>query len=225
MHNADSNRADSSTNGRDAVWTSGGQPGAGRLPWLVCCPCRSRPCWPWPAAARTATRPAAAAAPPSRSGKGWTGAEAKTFTHLVGVYQAQHPGTKVGQPVRQQRRHAAEGADRGARRQPAGHRLPVRVVGAQRGPDPAGGQPDQGGPAARRELERLLGRRAGRGHRQRQGDRHPGAGGQPGRGLQQDAVRQGRPAAAQARTGPGRSSWPTPRSSPTRPASSTAPRT
>ncbi|MGP7996118.1 MAG: ABC transporter substrate-binding protein [Streptosporangiaceae bacterium] len=27
--------------------------------------------------------------------EGWTGAEAKTFTHLVGVYQAQHPGTKV----------------------------------------------------------------------------------------------------------------------------------
>jgi multiple sugar transport system substrate-binding protein len=27
--------------------------------------------------------------------EGWTGAEAKTYTHLVGVYQKQHPGTTV----------------------------------------------------------------------------------------------------------------------------------
>src|SRR5215469_11775917 len=27
--------------------------------------------------------------------EGWTGAEAKTFAHLVGVYQKQHPGTTV----------------------------------------------------------------------------------------------------------------------------------
>ena len=109
------------------------------------------------------------------------------------------PGPEGEPAVRQQRQHAAEGADRGARRQPAGHRLPLRLVGAQRRADPAGGQPDPGGQAARRQLERLLDRRARRGHRQRQGDRHPGRGGQPGRGLQQDAVRQGRPAAA----GPG----------------------
>ena len=109
------------------------------------------------------------------------------------------PGPEGERLVRQQRRHAAEGADRGARRQPAGHRLPLRVVGAERRPDPAGREPHAGGQAARRGLERLLDRRARRGHRQRQGDRHPGAGGQPGRGLQQDAVRQGRPAAA----GPG----------------------
>ena len=98
--------------------------------------------------------------------------------------------------VRQQRRHAAEGADRGEGRQPARHRLPLRLVGAQRRPDPPGRQPDPGGAEVRRQLERLLDRRARRGHRQRQGDRHPGAGGQPGRRLQQEAVRQGRPARA-----------------------------
>ena len=27
--------------------------------------------------------------------EGWTGAEAKTFTHLVGVYQKQNPGTTI----------------------------------------------------------------------------------------------------------------------------------
>src|SRR5262249_6057842 len=27
--------------------------------------------------------------------EGWTGAEAKTFTHLVSVYQQQHPGQKI----------------------------------------------------------------------------------------------------------------------------------
>ena len=101
------------------------------------------------------------------------------------------PGPEGQQPVRQQRQHAAEGADRGPRRQPAGHRLPLRVVGAERGADPAGGEPDQRGPAPRGELERLLGRRAGRGHGQGQGDRRPRPGQQPGRGLQQDAVRQG----------------------------------
>ena len=77
---------------------------------------------------------------------------------------------------------------------------------------------------ARRELERLLGRRAGRGHRQRQGHRHPRAGGQPRRGLQQEAVRPGPPQPRPARAGPGSSSWPTPRSSPTRQRSSSAPR-
>ena len=76
--------------------------------------------------------------------EGYTGAEGKAFAHLLAQYHRQHPGVQVDQPVRQQRQHPAEGADRGARRQRPRHRLPVRVVGAQRGPDPAGGQPDQG---------------------------------------------------------------------------------
>ena len=141
--------------------------------------------------------------------EGYTAAEAKAFAHLVTEYEAQHPGQKVSPPVRQQRQHAAEGPDRGARRQPAGHRLPLRLLGAQRGADPAGGEPDQVVKRPGVNWNDFWTRRARRGHRQRQGDRHPGRWWTT---WPWSTTRRCSPRPAcsrRARTGPGSSSWPT----------------
>ena len=131
--------------------------------------------------------------------EGWTGAEAKTFAHLVGEYQKQNPGTKVSSlyvnndDTLQKVLTAVRGGSPPDIAYLYGSWAPnvaqiPQVVNLTKVVQRPG-----------RELERLLGRRARRGHGQRQGHRHPGAGGQPRRGLQQDAVRPGPPAAA----GPG----------------------
>ena len=76
--------------------------------------------------------------------EGYTGAEAKAFAHLLAQYHRQHPGVQVtslfvnNDNTLQKVLTAVRGGSA------ARHRLPVRVVGAQRGPDPAGGDPDQG---------------------------------------------------------------------------------
>ena len=131
--------------------------------------------------------------------EGYTGDRGEGVRPPARRLEQGEPGREGHQLVRQQRRLAAEAADRSQGRQPARHRLRLRILGAEHRADPAGGQPDQGRAAARRQLVRLLGWRARRRDRERQGHRHPGAGRQPRGGLQQDAVRGRGPAAA----GPG----------------------
>ena len=77
--------------------------------------------------------------------EGWTGQEAKTFAHLVSEYEAQHPGQKVqslyvnNDDTLQKVLTAMSGG------LPARHRLPLRLLGAQRRADPSGRRPDAGG--------------------------------------------------------------------------------
>ncbi len=130
--------------------------------------------------------------------EGWTGAEAKTFAHLVSVYQKQNPGTTVSSlyvnndDTLQKVLTAVRGGSPPDIAYLYGSWAPnvaqiPQVVNLTKVVQRPG-----------RELERLLGRRARCGDGQRQGHRHPCAGGQPRRGLQQDAVRPGGPEAAGA---------------------------
>ena len=69
---------------------------------------------------------------------GYQDTEGDVFKGLIDQYNKDHPDVKVTELVLQQRPGAAEGADRGARRQRARRRLHVRVVVAEHRQDPAG---------------------------------------------------------------------------------------
>ena len=107
--------------------------------------------------------------------------------------------------LRQRRLRPAEGADGDPRRLVPRHRLPVRLVGREHGPHAQGGRPGaahQGRPVD--QLERLLAGRAPGRDRRPQDRRRPGARRQPGPGLQQEAVRPGRPCLPDRRLDVGR---------------------
>ena len=148
----------------------------------------------------------------SRSGRATPRPEAKAFAHLVAEYEAQHPGQKVStlfvnsDNTLQKVLTAVRG----------GSPPDIAYLYGSWAPNvaqiPQVVEPHPGGQAARRQLGRLLDRRARRGHRQRQGDRHPGRWWTtwPWSTTRSCSPRPG--CSRRDRTGPGRSSWPTRRS-------------
>ena len=116
---------------------------------------------------------------------------------------AEGPGRRVpgGEPehqgrhdLRQLGQRAREADGRAAGQQGPRPHLPVRHQPAAARNVAQGGRPDRARGRRRLQLGRLPGRRAGRLHHRRQGDRGAGAGRQPRGRLQQGAVRHGRPA-------------------------------
>ena len=85
--------------------------------------------------------------------EGYTGAEAKAFAHLLAEWNKAHPTEKVtsffvnNDDSLPKLLTAVKG----------GSQPDIAYVygswGTERGPDPAGGQPDEGGAAARRQLD------------------------------------------------------------------------
>ena len=140
------------------------------------------------------------------------------------VQRDEHRGPREPRLHRIERPRAREAHRRAECRRAARHHLPVRHVDAADRDGAGRDGPDRQGAGPELQLERLLGGRPPGRYRRRARLRDPGADRQPRDRLQQGPVPAGRHRPADARSGPGTTSPPRRRRSPTPRSSSTGSR-